>query len=268
MPLEILQHLAQGISSIQEGASPPLPAEWEARARALLLSEPARSRILALQLPLGACRADLAAAARGALRLAGGAGAGLEEEPSLPSALAQLTTGAAGAGAEPMSVDGGAGVPGETVRYIAIAGFDNTQLRAAALLLLAPPPGAPAEGAPAVAAGDAPAAAAAEVAQAAAGAGGDLKPEMHVTLWHADDPVLGPNLGLRDALLAAVGSEVAFEVVAVDSSPEVTAAQVGVKEGRAVARGRLRPPTARFVGPGVLSVPLCTCICPGRGAAS
>jgi hypothetical protein len=48
---------------------------------------------------------------------------------------------------------------------------------------------------------------------------GKTRQEVHITLWHALQA--GGGAPQRDALLAAVGKEVAFEVVALDYSPEV-----------------------------------------------
>ena len=48
---------------------------------------------------------------------------------------------------------------------------------------------------------------------------GKTRQEMHITLWHALQA--GGGALQRDAVLAAVGKEVAFEVVALDYSPEV-----------------------------------------------
>lgn len=35
-----------------------------------------------------------------------------------------------------------------------------------------------------------------------------LKDEMHVTLWHRDDPALGPDAAYKQALMEAVGMQV------------------------------------------------------------
>ncbi|KAF5835398.1 hypothetical protein DUNSADRAFT_7483 [Dunaliella salina] len=51
-----------------------------------------------------------------------------------------------------------------------------------------------------------------------------LKDELHVTLWHAEDPALGSDQELQECLLAAVGSEVTFEVTHVDFVPQGIAA--------------------------------------------
>jgi hypothetical protein len=51
-----------------------------------------------------------------------------------------------------------------------------------------------------------------------------VKSGLHVTLWHRDNAVASAEL--RDALLACAGQEVQLQLLAVDTSPEVTAAQV------------------------------------------
>jgi hypothetical protein len=53
-----------------------------------------------------------------------------------------------------------------------------------------------------------------------------FKHETHVTLWHCDDPVLGPQRSLRDALLSRVGDTSFFQVTAIDYEPGGTAAAV------------------------------------------
>lgn len=53
-----------------------------------------------------------------------------------------------------------------------------------------------------------------------------VKIEFHITLWHSNDTLLGANSAIRDELLAVIGEEVLFEVVGVDHSTEVTAAEV------------------------------------------
>ena len=66
-----------------------------------------------------------------------------------------------------------------------------------------------------------------------------VKQEMHITLWHGDDPVAGPDLGLQQALLDVEGNEVAFEVTHIDYKPNGMAAakvQVGVRHVRGVWR--------------------------------
>jgi hypothetical protein len=215
VPLEVLQHLASGLTSVgkERKNKQTVPPGWEGCMRELLLSEPARGRILGLQRPLEACRADLFAAVaaalgklRGAAATAVGDGGALSPAPSLPTALAQLS---AGGGAEAMEVDGGAAaagaggeggdggdgrsMPSPPVRYIAIAGFDAVPLREAAAQLLPP-----------------------QIAAA-------LKPSLHVTLWHSDDLDMDD---VRDALVAEEWEQAAFEVVALDWSEEVTAAEV------------------------------------------
>eukprot|EP00798_Chlamydomonas_sp_ICE-L_P020786 gene20786-27612_t len=81
-------------------------------------------------------------------------------------------------------------------QWIAVSGFDAEPLRQAAQQLLAPDLAA------------------------------KLKGELHVTLWHAADPVLGTDTKLLEELLSSVGQEVVVEVIAIDSSPQITAAQV------------------------------------------
>ncbi len=52
------------------------------------------------------------------------------------------------------------------------------------------------------------------------------KEELHVTLWHKDDPELGPDEQLRDALAAVEGQSVRLRLLAVYHSPEVSCAEV------------------------------------------
>jgi hypothetical protein len=52
-----------------------------------------------------------------------------------------------------------------------------------------------------------------------------VKSGLHVTLWHRHNPAASAEL--RDVLLASAGQEVQLQLLAVDASPEVTAAQVG-----------------------------------------
>jgi hypothetical protein len=210
----VLQLVAEGLAAVRQGASPPLPPEWEGRARAVLLAPAARDALLALQRPLDECRAELAAAVVAALQrhaalaaaaaAADGAAAdsagdrGLAAAPSLPSALAHLSTAGA-AGGEPGSSGGGGGAPAPA--YIAVADFDEAAVRAAAAAALpGGPPGAP-------------------------------RRALHITLWHPGGAATGGGDAVRDALLAAAGEEVAFEVCAIDTCDDVTAAQVGPAAG-------------------------------------
>uniref|UniRef100_A0A7S3VRB2 Uncharacterized protein n=1 Tax=Dunaliella tertiolecta TaxID=3047 RepID=A0A7S3VRB2_DUNTE len=67
-----------------------------------------------------------------------------------------------------------------------------------------------------------------------------LKEELHITLWHADDPALGPDQELQQCLLAAVGSEVAFEVTHIDFVPQgMAAAKVQLTSGPETALAKL-----------------------------
>jgi len=218
--------MAQGLAALDPKASPPLPPAWEQRMRQLLTSEPNKSRILALQRPLEACRGDLLAALNAVLDRAaigvGGAGgevAGPSEllptAPGQPGAGGSGNCGAAGAGgadaAVAMEIDGAPGAGGgatmtvqqqqqqqQLPRYIAIAAVDPAPLRAAAEQLLPP-----------------------QIAD-------KLKPELHATIWHSEDLQTGSDHDLRDRLVRAIGSQVLFEVVGVDTCAEVTAAQVRV----------------------------------------
>jgi hypothetical protein len=52
------------------------------------------------------------------------------------------------------------------------------------------------------------------------------KAEYHVTLWHVDDPVLGPDEQLRSALVQSVGQEAVVQLISVDWNDCVVAAQV------------------------------------------
>lgn len=70
VPLEVLQHIATGLARVQEGAQPPLPLDWESRARDLLLAPDNKARILALQRPVGECKAGLSGALVAALQRA------------------------------------------------------------------------------------------------------------------------------------------------------------------------------------------------------
>jgi hypothetical protein len=54
---------------------------------------------------------------------------------------------------------------------------------------------------------------------------------LHITLWHPGGAATGGGDAVRDALLAAAGEEVAFEVCAIDTCDDVTAAQVGPAAG-------------------------------------
>lgn len=60
-----------------------------------------------------------------------------------------------------------------------------------------------------------------------------VKPALHVTLWHKDQP--GAAATQRDVLLACAGQQVQLQLLAFDVSPEVTAAQVGFGQKRAPA---------------------------------
>lgn len=57
-----------------------------------------------------------------------------------------------------------------------------------------------------------------------------FKGETHVTLWHCEDPVLGPDAQLKASLVAAIGQEAVIEVTAIDHAQgEITAAVVQVR---------------------------------------
>jgi hypothetical protein len=62
--------------------------------------------------------------------------------------------------------------------------------------------------------------------------------ELHVTLWHRDDPELGPDEALRDALAAAEGSTVRLRLLALYHSPEASAAEVELLGGPDAACAR------------------------------
>jgi hypothetical protein len=50
--------------------------------------------------------------------------------------------------------------------------------------------------------------------------------DLHVTLWHKDDPELGPDEAMRDALAAVEGQVVRLRLAALYHSPEVSCAEV------------------------------------------
>lgn len=51
-----------------------------------------------------------------------------------------------------------------------------------------------------------------------------VQSELHVTLWHSNNT--GGQAAQREALMTTAGQEVQLRIVAIDCSPEVTAAQV------------------------------------------
>jgi len=57
------------------------------------------------------------------------------------------------------------------------------------------------------------------------------RPEYHVTLWHCDDPVMGKDTVVRDALAACVGQPAHLQVSALVADEEVAAAQVVLLSG-------------------------------------
>ncbi|KXZ53709.1 hypothetical protein GPECTOR_6g626 [Gonium pectorale] len=219
LPIEVLRHVAVGLRDVNERSKPQLPAEWEERARELLLRPDVVAALEALQLPLDDVRhrveveiaatletvkAAAAAAASGGDGTAGEAAAaaapaGLQPFPSISSAVSglQVADGSGAAVADGTDSAAAAGVSEESVAYFSLTGLDEEALRAAAREVL------PAE------------------------LHGRLrKGGLHVTLWHRNDQTLGSRADLRRALLERVGSGVEVEVQALTVSPQVVAAEV------------------------------------------
>ncbi|KAG2429799.1 hypothetical protein HXX76_010583 [Chlamydomonas incerta] len=216
VPVEVLQHVAAGLREVNERAKPQLPAEWEARARELLLRPDTVAALQGLQRGLPEVRVDMervllaaiSAAREAAAGGAGGGGAGgggagaLMTEPSLSADIADLVVqpAAAGAGTAAAATAAAAAAPGleeERVAYFSVAGIDEEALRAAARAVLPEP----------------------LHSRLRRGA-------LHVTLWHRNDAGTGSRPELRRALMEQLGSPVELEVAALDVSPEVIAAQV------------------------------------------
>ncbi|KAG2437038.1 hypothetical protein HYH02_011301 [Chlamydomonas schloesseri] len=233
VPLDVLQHVAVGLRDVNERAKPQLPAEWEARARELLLRPDTVAALQGLQRGLSDVREDMekvlgaavqtareaAAAAAAAANGGGAAGAdggagggggtiGLMTEPSLSADIADLAVAppaaAAAEGGGATAATGAAAAAAaaldeEKVAYFSVAGLDEEALRAAARSVLPEP----------------------LHARLRRGA-------LHVTLWHRNDAGTGGSARpeLRRALMELLGSPVELEVAALDVSPEVVAAQV------------------------------------------
>ncbi|GFR51489.1 hypothetical protein Agub_g13850, partial [Astrephomene gubernaculifera] len=132
-----------------------------------------------------AARAAAAAAATDSTATAAGSILPLTDSAAISSAVAGCSIDAAGVSmvadaAGAATAAAAAVLPDEErVSYFAVSGFDEEALRAAAWAVL------PAE------------------------LHGRLRRgEMHVTLWHRNDPSLGPRTDLRRALLGLLGSRV------------------------------------------------------------
>ncbi|GIM05298.1 hypothetical protein Vretimale_9759, partial [Volvox reticuliferus] len=199
VPVEVLRHVAEGVRDVSERAKPQLPAEWETRARELLLRADVVEALEALQLPMEDVRR----------RLEEEVASTLEEVKVNAAATAAAATsdggseGAAAAaaadGAEAMDIDddGGAAAAEARVSYFSVEGLDDEALRSAAREVLVPELHAKLR-----------------------------RGSLHVTLWHRSDPELGHRTDLRRALMGLVGTPVDVEVLHIDVSPQVIAAHV------------------------------------------
>lgn len=228
-----------------------------------------QAALRALELPLAECQQQLADAILATLRTAAGAGAtpsgagammDMDRAPSLGTAVRGLHIASLGSTALPAGgrVAGGGrliGPGGAAVRYIGVFGFDEAQLREAAVEALqqqaAAEPGTASPTRPAQPGDDA---APASDTDATAAPGTALLPAgvpklrdgpLHVTLWHAQDGrVKGPGSGagvdggaadvvqahgsLGEALLARVNDPVELHVVALYCSPQVRPTQASL----------------------------------------
>lgn len=213
---ELLGHVAWGVSNVNPRSGPGLPEEWEAKARQLLADAEVSAALTALQRPLGdlqdqvatalAVRLAATARARATVAAAGGEADGaLQAAPSLSSEL-QRKLSASDAEAAGGPTLPALAAPGAPARWIGIAGLSTQPLLDAAAAL-------PLDQAVRT--------------QLLAG-----RPNYHVTLWHMMDADLNKDPSLKQALLEAVGQEVAMEVLSIDTCADVTAAQVrGCKRG-------------------------------------
>ncbi len=183
----VAEGVARAASSRDASKQPP---EWEARMRALLQGD-AAAALAALQRPLAALQAELAAALLAACSDRRGDGISQLLEEKLSTTSPQ--------GAHP---DGLAQQP--PVRWFGVAALPADAL----LEALAGLPSLPHE-----------------VSERIRAAG--RAENYHVTLWHVDDGRLGPDEELWQALSAVVGQQAVIEVVAVDWDEKVVSAQVG-----------------------------------------
>jgi hypothetical protein len=119
VPLDVLQHLAEGLSEVKEGGGkkPPLPPAWEKRMRELLLRPSTVQRLLSLQTPIEECQQSLAKSMVDGLKKAQETQGASPQSAVLAAALSQAPQ-------EP------------PVRYVAVAGIDGDALKKSALELL------------------------------------------------------------------------------------------------------------------------------------
>jgi len=188
---------------VSPAEEPPLPLEWEARARELLARDDVRHAVLSLQRPLPHIQADVAAALARLLR-ATRMPSQLHGSMSLSTALQeQMCTSE-----DRMARADAAGGRAAPLRWLAIAALPKDQLLEG--LLGALDGRLPDELVERIRKG---------------------RPEYHVTLWHCDDPVMGKDTVVRDALAACVGQPAHLQVSALVADEEVAAAQVVLLSG-------------------------------------
>ncbi|KAF6265093.1 hypothetical protein COO60DRAFT_1697947 [Scenedesmus sp. NREL 46B-D3] len=255
VPPAVLQHIADGLAAMQESgsnSSGSLPQAWEDHMRQLLSDPTTQAAVDSIALPMEDCAARLRASIHGIV-------SGAVAETSA-AAAGDAAAGSAAA----VAVAGDAGAAGaDGVQYVGVAVVEEDQLRQQLQQLweqLQPlrqlalhAKQQQQQQQQAAAAGPAARAAALEEPQAkrqrqesqqqgqeqqqeqlvsatATGpAGLKVKSGLHVTLWHRDDAAAAA--AVRDALLACAGQEVQLQLLAVDTSPEVTAAQVELLAG-------------------------------------
>ncbi|EFJ47228.1 hypothetical protein VOLCADRAFT_105196 [Volvox carteri f. nagariensis] len=194
VPVEVLRHVATGVRNVSEREKPQLPAEWEARARELLLRPDVEAALEALQLPMEDVRRHLEAEISATLEQVRATASA--DEGALTSSLT-LPVGGLDIGDGSAANAAAAAAAEERVSYFAVSGLDDETVRAAAGQVLAP-----------------------ELhAKLRRGA-------LHVTLWHRADSEQGFRTDVRQSLMGLVGSPVQLEVTDVDISPQVVAAHV------------------------------------------
>ncbi|GAX84707.1 hypothetical protein CEUSTIGMA_g12129.t1 [Chlamydomonas eustigma] len=208
---QALKCLSEGLSSVPvTGGDSKKPTPWEVHIRELLLEPETQRTLLSLQRPLEELQKDLVALILQQVRKA------WTSEQVNAADAASLSTSrhvpSASTSAEP-------------IRWYGIAALDVEPLLASVLSLPLPE----------------------EVSSRIRSSG---KSEYHVTLWHVEDPVLGPDEELRLALAQSVGQEAVVQLISVDWNDSVVAAQVQMLSAPEPSLRKVYPHITLAVGAG------------------
>ncbi len=242
----LFEHMAAGLRDAHGfNAEKALPDAWEARMRSLLLEPQAVAALMALQLPLEGVTRQLAEQLA-ALMAAGpkeeGGGAGGREEPATPSRRYRCRCRA---GPSARADDLGLMTCSPCTRSPCTA--LHLHLQPSPAPAAAPPrpahrpsphPARPRYFSVSSRAWLAPVMDAVRPLLPPEAAAQLKRDELHVTLWHRDDPELGPDEALREQLAGAEGAAVRLRLLALYHSPEVTAAEVELLGGPDAACAR------------------------------